>query len=261
VLEGPRIAVGSWRTTRAAIERVFGDAAAEEGFLERYRDEELLFQSALATGALPEPDVAYLEALAGDSTLVALIEERARARFVPPTREQLAARFEALGAGAPRLQRRLGLDLLRVTFPPDVEPLAFHDEVAALAERLAGGAVAWSAAPASLAGARIESRPVESVLEIAGALGPDLFDRIKQLRVGEVSAPLKDGVELVLVRVREEQPARPLSFEEALPRLTRAWLVERNEELTRQITEELLSGASFRLTAEGRARIEGGLAP
>ena len=127
-----------------------------------------------------------------------------------------------------------------------VDPLAFQDRLAELAAGLGNGTVTWEGAVAELGpAATVDSWPLEDLREVAGLLGPPVFEVIKNLPAGSVSGPIQDGAELVVVVLDAVEPMRPLGFEEALPRLRRELETEQRKALGGSVVAELLQQGQF----------------
>lgn len=77
--------------------------------------------------------------------------------------------------------------------------------------------------------------------------GLDLEVGVAELAVGEVSGVLQEGQELFIVRLVERQAARPLTFEEARPKLDAMIRRSDREKLRSTLRSELIAGSHLQL--------------
>jgi len=250
----PDLQVGEHRIPGGVAEELYADPErSPEEVRRELVEDEILFQTALAEGALEPAEHRRLEELAADVYLREILDRR---RPVPP--EPPAAELRALYEAAPehfKTRPRLDLRVVRARVPEGVDPLAFLEALEELSEGLRRGEIDWrSAAADPPPGAVFEDWPLLDQLAVASRTSPFLLGQIATLPAGTVTEPIQDGADFYVVGIEESLPVRQQSFEEASPRLRRQWHRERAAEESTGLIEELLSGHDFRLTAEGRRR-------
>jgi parvulin-like peptidyl-prolyl isomerase len=210
---------------------------------------ERLLAAAGALGVVLPTEQARLVDLAADVRLRARLNGQAAATVVHPTATEVAQRFQS-DPNAWRRPEHLAAEVLRVAIDRNTDP---REQLEGLIELTGEGDLAAAAVALGVTLERVDLLPG---LEVAGALGPLVFDATKGLATGRVSAPIQDDGDLVVVRYTTREPGRLLSPQEAAPLVTEALLAER-----RKLATGTLSGSIVRdleLTAEGIAWTRGG---
>lgn len=223
-------------------------AARLAGATERENENDRLWQVALAEGRLLEEDRRRGDDVAADLRMRSRLESEAENRIVEPTESEIAEHH----AGHPerfRQPEQLAVRTLRLPIPRDRDPFAeelrLEAEVAAV--RAAGGGLE---ALGRERGLPLTTLALQPLIEVAGALGPPVFEQVKGLTAGEISAPIHDAEVWVIVEVTAREPARPLAAAEAAPQVRAAIRAERRRAALARRTSELLAG--LELTDEGR---------
>ncbi len=216
-------------------------------------EDELLFRLAVATHQADAGELARITDLANNVWIEQVVGERVEATLGSPDPAVLRQRYD----DAPERYRRpreLALRRLSVAVPRSGDPLAFEQHLRAAVERLAAGEGSWEEVRAAAGSAASEeAQPLLPQLDAASFLGPYAFDIIQPLAAGDVSGPIQDAGQLVVVKIEDERPEAQLSFEEALPKLTESWRAERRRQLNASVTAELLARNHFQLTPAGEA--------
>lgn len=217
--------------------------------LGRWQEDQRLWCLAVAEDRPSADELARVEDLRRDVRLRKRIEERIAPRLTSPPEQELSAVFAARSEGWFE-PTQMAVEVLRVPLRRDRDPAQQERQ---LLER-ARGADDLSVVAASLDLALEAVGPLPTV-EIAGALGPVVFEEIKGLAAGEISAPIHDLDELVVVQVRQVVPRRALSFEEARSRVEEQWRAEKRREL--QAGEVALVLESLTITEAGERWLAG----
>jgi parvulin-like peptidyl-prolyl isomerase len=219
----------------------------------RWIEDEALFQTALATGAQTPDERLRLNDLEGNVVLGGLVENALKQETREPSAEQIRARFE-LNPGRYRAQRRLELEVLWTGIPDGSDPLVFWDRLARTADDLRSGEISFVQAAAAIGGgATTERWPIAPVREAAGALGPLVFDRIKDGTRGSVFGPIQDADRFWIVSILEDEPTRPMTFSEAESRIRAEIIGEGRKAARARIVSEMLESHGFRLSPDGTA--------
>lgn len=229
---------------------------------DRLDEDERLFAEALASGRFDPDERARLTDLeldvrvgraissAVDAALLATNEPAAT--IDAELRRRYAERAEPF-----RTLSRHRFTLLSVAIDR-AAPLALLDRLNAIAAELRAGRIGWEEARAAIdspsADASLERLPELDSIEVAGRIGPPLFERLRILPPGAVSAAIQDGDRLYLGAVEGFVPSRPKSFDEARAALASERERERRRELAERIASDWLEAHAFRWT-DGSAEI------
>lgn len=233
----------------ACRSRALGEARAALGASSGAADDSLLLRWALARNLPTAEERARMQDVEDNVWLLALVEKRVQARLGAPAADELRRRYDA-DPGRFRSQRELAVRRLLVPIPSDRDPLSFRDALRDAVLRAIRGELRFEEL-AALAGpaAAAETLPRSPAIEVAGFLGPAIFDAVHQLEAGAIAGPMQDEGNLVIVRIDEVQPARQLTFAEAEGELRAAWTAERRRSLRAAVAAELLSSHHFALLA------------
>ena len=193
-----------------------------------------------------------------EARMVEEVSARASRRIDEPTEDELRREFELT---VPPLKRpkHLGLTLVTLSVTPDADAFEELNRLAEARTRLVLGEDEETVA-ASLDGAELRRLPPTALRNLAGLLGPPIFEGVRVLEPGEWSAPLADRALYVLARIDTVEPPRPQTFEEARPILEKK-LARRGEDAARlAVIDELLRGHDFRWTDAAVALFQHGSA-
>ncbi len=196
--------------------------------------------------------------VAADLRLRSRIERAAESRIVDPTEEEIAARFSANPARY-RRPEQMAVRFLRLAIPRDRDPFAEERRLEAeiVASRETGGGLEAVAAARALSAAALSVVDLRPLIEVAGELGPQVFEQVKDLAPGALSAPIHDAFDWVVVEVTAREAARPLAAAEAAPEVRAAIRAERRRAGLAARATELLAG--FELTDAGRQWVAEGV--
>ncbi len=126
--------------------------------------------------------------------------------------------------------------------------MTFWDDLAGLARTMNEGEIDFPGAASAIgAGATTERWPMAPIREVAGALGPLVFERIKDAPPGVIVGPIQDGPRFWLVMILGDEPIRPMTFDEAQQRLKAEILRDRRAAARVRIISEMLSSHDFQL--------------
>jgi parvulin-like peptidyl-prolyl isomerase len=228
---------------RASLERarvrLAGDGGAEsrDAVLARLVDEELLVQRALEIG-LVDADAAVRKALVRAAIDAALREAADRA----PSEDALRALHAASSALFARPRRvRVRAISFRDAPVSDTSERRAAEAVTAIAGGLAFGDAAERFGDRP--GLPLPDDPLPEAA-LRRALGPTLADAALALPPGGVSTPVRAGGGVHLLTLVEEQPARPVPFDEVRERVAAEW--------RRREGEAALASLLSRLRAQAR---------
>ncbi len=176
------------------------------------------------------------------------LQRRIRAVFTPATEETLRARFEAAPTAFVR-PPEYRLAIIRHPSTSD-QRAAAAAELARLATDLQAGSVAFEAAarqrsrhPSARNGGHLPWLPKPRVAQ----LGPDVLGAVETLAVDQTSAPIWQDGAFWIVRMLGEQPARPMTFDEARLRIENALGNEQTKRLRSEVERDLLDALDVRL--------------
>ncbi len=239
-VEGDLLVIGEWSLPLALIPaRRDEDAVAARA---RYIEDEILFQLAQTPSGLSPEEKLRLEDLKGNVYLAHYIEGQAEKRLSEPTSAALRSLF---GDGSSYQQpRQLAGTYLKAGVPPGQDPYSFLEKLEAVAAALDSGEKTLTEAKAEL-GAELFSFELQPQIEVAGLLGPVVFEEVHGQKVGAVSAPVQDGEDFFIVRFEQEEKKRPRTFDEALPDLKRAFRRHEMAGLKEFCVRELLEKGEF----------------
>ena len=219
--------------------------------LEAWIESERLWRLAGGEGRVRAEERRRGDDVAADLRLRSRLESAAESRIVEPTEEEIAARF----AAHPERYRRpeqMAVRFLRLPIPRDRDPFDEERRLEAeiAASRATGVGLEALATARALPAAALSVSDLRPILEVAGELGPQVFEQVKGLAPGALSAPIHDAEDWVVVEVKAREAARPLSAAEAAADVRAAIRAERRRAELAARASELLVG--FELTGEGR---------
>lgn len=219
-----------------ALSRSGASSDARREAIQRLVDEELLVQRAVEVG-LVDSDRGIRKALARAMIDRAVREGAAR----HPTEAELRT-FHATHAPLFRVPRRVRVRA--ISFLTGGERPDALLRAAEAAEAIASGVpfenarVRFGDAP----GLPIPDAPLpEPVLR--REIGPVLADAALALTAGSVSEPLRVGSDVHLLKLTEDEPARPLDFDAARPQVEAEWNRQRGDDTLAALLAQLRSAA------------------
>jgi parvulin-like peptidyl-prolyl isomerase len=176
------------------------------------------------------------------------IARRLNRSLVPPTEAEMRAHHQQ---NREKYMEPVRVDISLIAWPleKDQARRRFTDAEAVLA-RLKAGELAFDAAarqgsvhPSAANGGRIGLLPMTDLAQ----LGPNVFRTVQELAPGETSAVVQQDARLFVVKLWERRPARPLTYEEAAPRVEKELGDARVAELQKAREAEAREALRFEL--------------
>lgn len=246
--EWPNITIGDWSIESAVLRSLYSESGSDPTeIIDRLVEDEILFQTSIEMGEPDADERLRMDDLEGNVWLTHVVESKVEDTIGSPSIDELRERFNA----NPTRYRKLGrfeVEVLSTTIPAGVDPMDFWDELTRLSRALGAGQKTFADAATLIGGdAHADRWPMARIQEVAGVLGPVVFDRIRTTPPGGTVGPIQDGPRFFIVAVLDREPARPMTFDEAQPRLRAEILGAWRAAARPRIASEMLANNQFEL--------------